>query len=401
MGFVNGKTYRFINKYYSNHALNVFGTNAASTGRNVCLFKDDDTDIMQDWVVKTSGSGYRMHSAVNQSFVLDCSDGSMSSSYKNNAHLCATSQTSTKDSQVEFKKVSDNVYKIYLPGKGLYLTATNTKLVNNLPASSIGNADALAGGTGGQSNVYWASNSTSIKQQWIVSPEVDGGGTTPDPEPGEAQYLALPINHCTITAMYQEDSNPAYQHEWSNRGHFGLDMIGYPNTFYASGNGTVVGVGGAIRTGVGYWVAIRYDNVYSWNMNNNKLDIIPSIIVRYFHLASNSSLKVGQNVNLNTAIGTYGHTGQWYDSMGAHLHVEVDKDVDNPLYTPTLAGSAGGLHAGSDTTFDPCSVFFIKDSDPENQTLTYSQDKCDKHPNANEYYINVAKMNKFMKQIRP
>lgn len=189
MGFVNGKTYRFINKYYSSHALNVFGTNAASTGRNVCLFKDDDTDIMQDWVVKTSGSGYRMHSAVNQSFVLDCSDGSMSSSYKNNAHLCATSQTSTKDSQVEFKKVGDNVYKIYLPGKGLYLTATNTKLVNNLPASSIGNADALTGGTGGQSNVYWASNSTSIKQQWIVSPEVDGG-TTPDPGPSGKLTLA-------------------------------------------------------------------------------------------------------------------------------------------------------------------------------------------------------------------
>lgn len=200
MGFVNGKTYRFINKYYSSHALNVFGTNAASTGRNVCLFKDDDTDIMQDWVVKTSGSGYRMHSAVNQSFVLDCSDGSMSSSYKNNAHLCATSQTSTKDSQVEFKKVGDNVYKIYLPGKGLYLTATNTKLVNNLPASSIGNADALTGGTGGQSNVYWASNSTSIKQQWIVSPEVDDSGSSGEDLP--EQNLAVPINNCVIQCGY-------------------------------------------------------------------------------------------------------------------------------------------------------------------------------------------------------
>lgn len=183
MSFVSGKTYRFINNYYDTHALNVYGTNAASTGRNVCLFKDDDTDVMQDWVVKTSGNGYRLHSAVNQTFVLDCSDGSLSNSYKNNAHLCATSQTSTTDSQVKFEKVTDNVYKIYLPGKNLYLTATNT---NTPVSSSIGNNTALTGGTGGNSNIYWAPKSTSTKQQWIVSPDVDGGSTTdPEPNPGK------------------------------------------------------------------------------------------------------------------------------------------------------------------------------------------------------------------------
>lgn len=124
--------------------------------------------------------------------------------------------------------------------------------------------------------------------------------------------------------------------------------------------------------------------------------------MRYFHLASKSTLKVGQEVNPTTPIGTYGHTGQWYMKMRDHLHVEVDTDIEHALYTPTLTGAAGGLYAGSrgsgDTTFDPCSIFFIKDS---NQTLTYSQSKCDIHPNANEYYINVAKMNKFMKQVKP
>ena len=134
------------------------------------------------------------------------------------------------------------------------------------------------------------------------------------------------------------------------------------------------------------------------------LKIIPSIIMRYFHLASKSTLRINQKVDLDTAIGSYGKTGQWHDTMGRHLHVEVDTDIDNPLYTPTLKGAAGGLYAGNrgdgDTTFDPCTVFFIKDSAPENQNLTYSQSKCDKHPSANEYYINITKMNKFMKQVQ-
>lgn len=82
--------------------------------------------------------------------------------------------------------------------------------------------------------------------------------------------------------------------------------------------------------------------------------------------------------------------------MKAHLHVEVDTDVNYPLYTPTLTGNVGGLYAGTrgsgDTTFDPTSIFFVKTSSPEQQTLSYAQSKCDKHPSANEHYINTAKM---------
>lgn len=204
MGFVNGTTYRFTNKYYSGHALNVYGTNAASTGRNVCLYTDTPSDIMQKWVVRTSGSGYRMHSLVNNSFVLDCSDGSLSNSYKNNAHLCATSQTSLTDSQVEFEKVSDNLYRIYLPGKNLYLTATNTNLVNNLPASSISTATALTGGTGGQSNVYWAAYSSSTKQQWTVTPSVDGG------TPITRNYATYPVKNMKITQGYNDGNHADY-----------------------------------------------------------------------------------------------------------------------------------------------------------------------------------------------
>ena len=312
MGFVNGKTYRFINKYYSSHALNVFGTNAASTGRNVCLFKDDDTDIMQDWVVKTSGSGYRMHSAVNQSFVLDCSDGSMSSSYKNNAHLCATSQTSTKDSQVEFKKVGDNVYKIYLPGKGLYLTATNTKLVNNLPASSIGNADALTGGTGGQSNVYWASNSTSIKQQWIVSPEVDGGGTTPDDN----------------DFFWPTESHTLSQGGSYGNGHLGIDIRATNpgvagDEVYAFADGIVAKIT-TPSSNDGYGVRLHHINPYPQQTNGKK-----QLRTQYLHFCQEPTVKKNEYVRAGQVIGYMGNTG---NSTGVHLHFETRvSDTEFPM----------------------------------------------------------------------
>lgn len=209
-----------------------------------------------------------------------------------------------------------------------------------------------------------------------------------------AQKLALPLNNCTITAMYKDDSNPAYQHDWDAGGHFGLDMYGSPATFYASGNGTVVGVGGSASVGVGYWVAIKYTNVYRWSMNSSSLTTLPAVIVRYFHLASKSSLKVGDSVTLDTVIGRMGNTGAW--NMGTHLHVEADTDINYPLYTPTLTGAAGGLYAGvrgsGDTTIDPCTIFFRKTSAPENQTVGYSQSYCNTH-GTSEPYINTAKVN--------
>ncbi len=215
MSFTHGTTYRFRNKYYSGYALNVYGTNAASTGRNVCLYTNDTSDVMQNWVLKDSEYGYRLHSAVNNNFVLDCSDGSLSNSYANNAHLCAISQTNPDDCVVEFEKVSDNVYKIYLPGHDRYLTATNTELVNGLPASSISNATALIGGTGGKSNVYWAIESASLKQQWIVSPEVDG-----DDEDE-------PTGNMTLAQLKQKFPNGKY---WNHVGMEGNNADSYTSS---------------------------------------------------------------------------------------------------------------------------------------------------------------------------
>lgn len=210
-----------------------------------------------------------------------------------------------------------------------------------------------------------------------------------------AQKLALPLNKCTIHAMYKGDSNPAYQHEYTASGHFGLDMTGTYNPFYASGTGKVLGKGGTATTGVGYWVAIQYDNVYKWNMSNTSLSIVPSIVMRYFHLASPCKLREGAPVDLDTIVGTYGSTGQL--KMSPHLHIEVDTDITYYNYTPTLDGAAGGLYKGTrgagDTTFDPCSVLFRKSSSPELQTLSYKQTYCDIH-GTSEPYINTAKVNK-------
>lgn len=358
MSFVSGKTYRFINNYYDTHALNVYGTNAASTGRNVCLFKDDDTDVMQDWVVKTSGNGYRLHSAVNQTFVLDCSDGSLSNSYKNNAHLCATSQTSTTDSQVKFEKVTDNVYKIYLPGKNLYLTATNT---NTPVSSSIGNNTALTGGTGGNSNIYWAPKSTSTKQQWIVSPDVDGGSTTdPEPNPGKQIIVTnMPNGIYHGNTEYFHPQSGMKNGTWSqNNGayiekklkNFYKTVFKYEPTSY---NQYLYNLYGAKLTGRSdYHIGVDIyrnegDAVYAAHsgtvvkadidgISSGEVAIYDGKHTYYYLHMTNIKVKVGNPVTAGvTKLGSEGQVG-W--ATGPHLHLEIfeGKRVDGPKPTPEI-----------------------------------------------------------------
>ena len=212
MNFINGNTYRIKNQYYPNHALNVYGTNAASTGRNVCLYDDNPSDKMQRWVLKTCGDGFQLCSAVNNSYVLDCSDGSLTNSYKNNAHLCASSSTSATDSKVKFIEVSDDLYKIYLPGKNLYLTATNINRLNGLPASTIKTATALTGGTGGQSNVYWAAAATSDlaiqKQCWTIE-KYSGSSSGGDGDTYTINGKTIPLSEWPVGSYWTTDGKPS------------------------------------------------------------------------------------------------------------------------------------------------------------------------------------------------
>ena len=248
MNFINGNIYRIKNQYYPNHALNVYGTNAASTGRNVCLYDNTPSDIMQRWVLKTYGDGFQLCSAVNSDYVLDCSDGSLTNSYKNNAHLCKFSPKSAADNTVEFIEVSDDLYKIYLPGKNLYLTATNINRLNGLPASTIKTATALTGGTGGQSNVYWAAEATSSlatqKQCWTV--ELYSGSSSGGGETGEVDGIAVGSAVTTFPSnAYYSSNNASYA--------LGTQYVG-ECTWYCNGRAYErKGIGNVCTRSAGKW----------------------------------------------------------------------------------------------------------------------------------------------------
>ena len=190
MTIVNGRTYRFINVYRKGYGLNIYGTGASDIkgGQNVCLYSESPTDPMQQWEVEERGSnGYRLHAVPKPSYVLDCSDGSISTSYKNNAHMCAGTGTTDADCAVEFEYVGSNQVRIHLGQKGLCLTATTVAENDAELSNNISTSAALRGGKEGRGNVYWKTpadegSMTWKKQCWEVI-EV-GGGTDPKPEPG-------------------------------------------------------------------------------------------------------------------------------------------------------------------------------------------------------------------------
>lgn len=338
MGFVNGRTYRFVSNAFRGYALNVYGTNAASTGRNVCLFTNDTADIMQKWVVRSSGSGrFRMHSSVNNNFVLDCSDGALDTSYKNNAHLCSTVETNLKDSEVVFEPTgTDNVYRICLVGHNLYLTATNTKVVNNVPASAIRTSTALTGGTGGESNVYWASKAPSSsvmgsKQEWIVSPKVDGVPESNNPYAAlKWRYVFDNIQNCNGEFGYDPTRSP--------KGHWGIDVICDEGIVVrAPAKGTVYAVGGSTfqhsgspnvnisgvseHKSMGYFVVLKMDD----------LDPVTKrpMYVRFLHFRAVPPVRYGETVSAGKLLGYVGDTGE---STAPHLHLDINTKSSNQFY---------------------------------------------------------------------
>lgn len=346
MGFVSGATYRFTNKHYPNHALNVYGINAASTGRNICLFPNTPSDIMQIWVVKaTGGDRFRLHSAVASSYVLDCSDGSLANSYRNNAHLCAATRTSLTDSQVEFVKVSADVYKIYLPGKDLFLTATNTTLVGGMvggnPAATIPTITALLGGTGGHSNVYWEEDNASAKQEWKVSLSMEGGGA------GSTQCV-WPTTSRSVS-------------RYNTSGHDGADIspvthqvAGDPIYAFMEGHVAMTGTP-ASNPKEGYTVRIHHTNPL-----NNGYTHIRS---QYMHLQSAPLVSAYHKVHAGQLIGYMGNTGNVIPTptpkapgAGTHLHFEVrgGNGTQFPLGGPSSGGFATGTVLQSKNYLDIC-----------------------------------------------
>ena len=169
MTIVNGRTYRFINVYHNGYGLNIYGTGASDIkgGQNVCLYSESPTDSMQQWEVEERGSnGYRLHAVPKPSYVLDCSDGSISTSYKNNAHMCAETGTTDADCAVEFEYVGGNQVRIHLGQKGLCLTATTVAESDAELSNNISTSAALRGGSEGRGNVYWKTPADEGSMTW-------------------------------------------------------------------------------------------------------------------------------------------------------------------------------------------------------------------------------------------
>ena len=177
-----------------------------------------------------------------------------------------------------------------------------------------------------------------------------------------SQRLILPINKCRITAGYK---NTNYAKEFGYT-HYGVDMTDKDRkdyTLYASGKGIVSHAG--YNSSGGNVVVIIYRDC--------ELPIggTRDIVLRYFHLKS-IKVKVGQKVNKDTIIGLYGNTGY---SSGAHLHLEVDTDVNYPNYTPQIATGASNsvLKKGvASTMLNPTSVLWVKDTCPDYQSVVSS-----------------------------
>lgn len=372
MDIVNGKTYRFINVYHDGYGLNIYGTKDTDIkgGQNVCLYSASTTDQMQQWEIEERGSnGYRLHAVLKPSYVLDCSDGSISTSYKNNAHMCAETGTTDVDCAVEFEYVSSNQVRIHLGQKGLCLTATTVAENDAELSNNISTSAALRGGSTGRGNVYWASpasegSMTWKKQCWEVV-EV-GGGTDPDPEPGDGQNLIFPVNNARINVGYKV---PIYLTDPRTAGlgqHYGSDYLDadHLEDDYGSDNIIASGDGVIYRSGrddnAGYFACIVYpDALIVENGRRVKRDIT----VRYWHMCKLAIPEVDDYKNpepiyKNDIIGTMGEEGV---ATGIHLHVECDTDTtpEYTFWTPTHFKYPDIIQNGTDSTINPGRVFQV------------------------------------------
>ncbi len=187
-----------------------------------------------------------------------------------------------------------------------------------------------------------------------------------------SQKLILPINNCKLTASYKTD---AYRNKFGIT-HYGADLISLESkpdgtrnrTVYASGDGVVVGA--ARDNVVGNVLIVRYNNVVYW-----PLETTMDIVIRYFHLAS-INVKLNDKVSSDTVLGIYGNTGSL--KMDPHLHIEVDTDVNNPTYSPTVKSSnfiKGTAYSANDKTMtNPLEWLYVKEAPPDNQSWSTAND---------------------------
>ena len=137
-----------------------------------------------------------------------------------------------------------------------------------------------------------------------------------------SQKLILPLNKCKVTAGYK---NQLYLNAFKYN-HYGIDYAD-GQAIIASGNGTVIATG--------------YDNVLGniivarYNACELPSGAVKDLIIRYCHL-SVTNVKTGTVLTQGLSMGTTGQTPIGKIN-GVHLHVEVDTDINYPMYTPTIS----------------------------------------------------------------
>ena len=361
MAVTSGTTYRFTNAQFPAKALNVYASGTTiSARRNVCLYTNDTTDVMQQWVpVGNETDGYFLKCSANQNYALHYATGADSGSCVGNADVKSGIAKAPTEFLVDFIYLGNNQVKIKRRNSNEYLTAYN----DAAPTSNTISTKTTNG------NVYWtADDSLGNKQVWNISPSIDEEDVT------EGQRLIMPINQSRITVSYKSNAPAYHEQGFSDPTHYGVDMVGTPRDFFASGDGTIVGYRAVDGGSLGKWLAVRYNNVIDIHGNN-----IGDVVFRYCHL--DDIYKTSGEVHVDDAspMARYGSTGTGASSP--HLHMEVDTDVEHPNKTPSLSGSSNGLVSGknNDTTIDPFEIFYkrISDDEDKNQTVTPSQSYCD------------------------
>ena len=193
--------------------------------------------------------------------------------------------------------------------------------------------------------------------------------------PADSQLLSLPIRDMGVTAGYK---NAKYLAQFGFR-HYGIDAISESGdkTVYAMGNGEVLAAGldgtAGDWSGMGWVTVIRYNKVYIPSTGK----VLDLIATTFHHEAGSVQVKAGDMVTAETVIARYGNTGGTTlpsgARMGNHLHMQLDTDVDWPLYCYGISGRGSRiLKCGTaDSTMNPFDVLV---ADVARKQYAYTRD---------------------------
>lgn len=355
MALVDGATYRLQCRADTGRSLNVYGDSPSSLA-NVCLYKNNDNDICQQWVFEESSvknRGY-LRCKGSSDLYLDVYTGPGDSDVVGyNAHVYSISNTA----YLEVEDIGNGYIQIRSIFNDRYLTA------NEGSAGSDTGRDVNAPG-----NVYWydLGDVTPMSQDWKPI-RLDGGtDPDPDPEPGDGQKLIFPVNNARINVGYKV---PIYLTSPSTAGlgeHYGSDYLDVDSLGVVAGSSNIIASGegliyqSGLDNNAGYFACIVYPDAL---VIENGKRVKKDITVRYWHMDSLAIPEVDdyehpEEIHKNEPIGTMGMRGV---ATGVHLHVECDTDT-TPKYTfwtPTHFRNPDIIKNGTDSTINPGRVFQV------------------------------------------